>query len=108
MQPKSGKPGSIGALSDDRVELSRAAQMRLGWMDFYRRTENVALTCRHFAISRQTFCRWQRRYQPLDLTSLEERSHCPHHRRQPRGGKRRTILELWQTIRSPRCNKSTN
>ena len=50
-------------------------------MDFYRKTENVALTCRHFGISRQTFYRWLRRYQPLDLTSLEERSHCPHRRR---------------------------
>jgi len=52
-------------------------------MDFYRKTQNVALTCRHFGISRQTFYRWQKRYEPLDLTTLEERSHCPHHRRQP-------------------------
>jgi transposase InsO family protein len=52
-------------------------------MDFYRRTQNVALTCRHFGISRQTFYRWRHRYRPLDLTSLEERSHCPHRRRQP-------------------------
>ena len=63
--------------------MSRAAQVRLGWMDFYRTTENVALTCRHFGISRQTFYRWRRRYAPYDLTTLEERSHCPHHRRQP-------------------------
>jgi putative transposase len=83
MQPKSGEPARSARLATIGVELSRAAQMRLGWMDFYRRTENVALTCRHFGISRQTFSRWQRRYQPLDLTSLEERSHCPHHRRQP-------------------------
>jgi Helix-turn-helix domain len=32
---------------------------------------NVARTCRHFGISRQTFYRWQRRYGPFDLTSLE-------------------------------------
>jgi putative transposase len=83
MQPKSGKPPRSARLATVGVELSRAAQVRLGWMDFYRKTENVALTCRHFGISRQTFYRWRRRYQPLDLTSLEERSHCPHHRRQP-------------------------
>lgn len=65
------------------VELSRAAEVRLAWMDFHRRTQNVALTCRHFGISRQTFYRWRKRYEPLDLTSLEEGSHCPHHRRQP-------------------------
>jgi putative transposase len=60
------------------VELSRAAQTRLAWMDFHRGTKNVALTCRHFGISRQTFYRWRKRYEPLDLTSLEERSHRPH------------------------------
>lgn len=82
MQPKSGKPARSTRLATVGVELSRAAQVRLGWMDFYRKTENVALTCRHFGISRQTFYRWLQRYQPLDLTSLEERSRCPHHRRQ--------------------------
>ena len=65
------------------VELSRAAQVRLDWMDFYNQNKNVALTCRHFGISRQTFYRWLKRYEPLDLTTLEERSHCPHHRRRP-------------------------
>jgi putative transposase len=83
MQPKSGKPARSARLAAVGVELSRAAQVRLDWMDFYRKAENVALTCRHFGISRQTFYRWQRRYQPLDLSSLEERSHCPQHRRQP-------------------------
>ena len=52
-------------------------------MDFYRRSRNVAHTCRHFGISRQTFYRWQRRYDPYDLTTLEERSHCPRQRRLP-------------------------
>ena len=83
MQPKSGKPARAARLATIGVELSRAAQVRLGWMDFYCKSKNVALTCRHFGISRQTFYRWRRRYQPLDLSSLEERSHCPYHRRQP-------------------------
>jgi putative transposase len=83
MQAKSGKPPRSGRLATVGVELSRAAQVRLAWMDFHRRTQNVALTCRHFGISRQTFYRWLKRYEPWDLTSLEERSHCPHHRRQP-------------------------
>jgi len=83
MQPKRGKPPRSERLARVGVELSRAAQVRLAWMDFHRRTQNVALTCRHFGISRQTFYRWLKRYEPWDLTSLEERSHCPHHRRQP-------------------------
>jgi len=43
----------------------------------------VALTCRHFGISRQSFYRWQKRYDALNLTTLESRSHRPHRRRQP-------------------------
>src|ERR1700732_5368530 len=83
MQSKSGKPPRSARLATTGVELSRAAQVRLAWMDFYRRTQNVALTVRHFGISRQTFYRWLKRYEPLDLTSLEERSHCPHRQRRP-------------------------
>lgn len=83
MQPKCGKPPRSAQLATTGVELSRTAQVRLAWMDFHRRTQNVTLTCRHFGISRQTFYRWRKRYEPLDLTSLEGRSHCPHRRRQP-------------------------
>ncbi len=64
-------------------ELSREARARLQWMDFYRAHRNAALTCRRFGISRQTFYRWWRRFDPHDLTALEDRSHRPHRRRQP-------------------------
>ena len=83
MQAKWGKPARSARLATMGVELSRTAQVRLRWMDFYRKNKNVALTCRHFGISRQTFYRWLKRYEPLDLTTLEERSHCPRRRRQP-------------------------
>src|SRR5262245_52721783 len=83
MQPKSGKPPRSSRLATTGVELSRAAQVRLAWMDFHGRTQNVALTCRHVGISRQTFYRWLKRYEPLDLTSLEGRSHRPHQPRRP-------------------------
>jgi putative transposase len=83
MQIRKGKPPRSGQLTRVGVELSRTGRVRLAWMDFYRVTQNVALTCRHFGISRQTFYRWQRRYDPHDLATLEERSHRPHRRRQP-------------------------
>jgi len=83
MQIKHGKPPRSARLATIGVELSREARVRLAWMDFYRQSHNVALTCRHFGISRQTFYRWQGRYDPLDLRSLEARSHCPHRHRQP-------------------------
>jgi hypothetical protein len=47
MQAKHGKPPRSGRLKTTGVELSWEAQVRLSWMDFYRQTENAALTCRH-------------------------------------------------------------
>lgn len=83
MQVKGGKPARSARLKRIGVELSREAQVRLSWMDFYRETKNAALTCRHFGISRQTFYRWHRRYDPMDLTSLESGSHRPRRCRRP-------------------------
>ena len=65
-------------------ELSRRARQRLKWFDYYNsRSHNARLTCRHFDISPQTFCRWKRRYDPYHLESLENRSCRPKHLRQP-------------------------
>ena len=83
MQVKQGKPPRSRRLKTTGVELSREAQVRLSWMDFYRQSKNVALTCRRFGISRQTFYGWQRRYDPMDLRSLESGSHRPHRCRRP-------------------------
>src|ERR1039457_5265655 len=83
MQIRGGKPPGLGRLARTGGGLSRGGRGRLGGMGFYGRCHNVAPTCRHFGISRQTFYRWQRRYDPYDLTTLEERSHCPRRRRQP-------------------------
>lgn len=66
------------------AELSREAQRRLAWFDYYQaHGRKAALTCRYFGISRQTFYRWKRRYDPLNLRSLEGGSHRPHRRRRP-------------------------
>src|SRR5437016_6858355 len=83
MHIRKGKAPGSGRLARIGVELSRGARVRLAWMDFYRGCDNVAHTCRHFGISRQTFYRWQRRYDPYDLTTLEEHSHRPGQCRQP-------------------------
>jgi len=65
-------------------DLSRSAKQHLAWLDHSRTPgRNVALTCRYFGISRQTFYRWKRRYDPHALETLEPRSHRPHHVRQP-------------------------
>lgn len=75
-------PGTVflGKLPD----LSRAAKQRLKWFDHYQaHGQNAALTCRYFGISRQTFYRWQRRYDPQRLILLENRKHRPRRVRQP-------------------------
>jgi putative transposase len=65
-------------------KLSKVARQRLQWMLFYYfNGRNVARTCRHFGISRQTFYRWKRRFDRHDLTSLEGHSHHPKKVRQP-------------------------
>ena len=68
------------------------ARQRVKWMDYYEaHGRNAALTCRYpsaplrtcFGISRQTFYRWKRLYNPYHLSSVEERSHRPKRLRQP-------------------------
>lgn len=64
--------------------LSKRAAQRLSWIDFYRaHGGNAALTCRHFAIARATLYRWLARFDPTDLSSLEDRSRAPVRRREP-------------------------
>jgi putative transposase len=64
-------------------EITREANCRLDWFEHYRRHGNISFTCRHFGISRQTFYRWKRRYNPLNLQTLERRSSCPKRKRLP-------------------------
>ena len=60
------------------------ARQRLKWIDYYTaHGRHAALTYRYFGISRQTFYRWKRRCDPLNVSSLEERSHRPQRLRQP-------------------------
>lgn len=63
--------------------LPKEARLRLQWMDYYRKTSNVALTCRHFGIPRKTFYYWSKRHNPYYLWSLVDRSRAPINRRKP-------------------------
>lgn len=66
-------------------DISAAAKKKLKWMEYYQKTKNARLTCRHFGISPDTFYRWQRRYQPMNLRSLEDdpKTRRPHRLRTP-------------------------
>jgi putative transposase len=84
MRIVSGTAPKALALAGRSPELSAAAKRRLKWMDYYKEHgQNAALTCRYFGISRQTFYRWRRRYQPGRLQSLEDRPRRPRRVRQP-------------------------
>ncbi len=63
--------------------ISPEAAKRLRWFEYYRRCENARRTCRYFGISPQTFYRWQHRFDPYDLTTLEAESRRPIHVRSP-------------------------
>jgi transposase InsO family protein len=84
MQIVSGTAPRALRLADLGRELSPDARRRLKWMDYYEaHGRNAALTCRYFGISRQTFYRWRRRYNPQRLSSLEDWPRRPHRARQP-------------------------
>lgn len=52
--------------------LSKDAQKRLLWFDYYfSHSLNASLTCRYFGISRDTFYTWKKRFNPRYLQSLE-------------------------------------
>ena len=64
------------------ANLSKLARQRLSWFDYYRLCANVSKTCRHFGLSRKTFYKWQKQYDPQNLYSLEDRSRAPIRKRQ--------------------------
>jgi transposase InsO family protein len=65
--------------------LSKDAQKRLLWFDYYfSNNNNASLTCRYFGISRDTFYTWKKRFNPRYLQSLEfdPKTRKPHHVRE--------------------------
>ncbi len=67
----------------NNVKLSKQAKHRLAIIEHYLyKTNNVSLTCRHFAISRSYFYKWYKRYNPKYLKSLENISCRPKNIRQ--------------------------
>lgn len=86
--------------------LSRAARTRLQWFDWHAtHRQNVSLTCRHFGIGRQTFYRWQRRFQRQALVTLEDRSHRPRRVRQPTWSAQLAQAVLRLRVENPRWGK---
>ena len=64
------------------VNLSQQAKQRLKWFDYHKKTNNVSLICRYYGISRKTFYKWYSRYDPHNLSTLEDQDKAPIRRRQ--------------------------
>lgn len=63
--------------------LSKTARQRLKWFDYYRQCNNISQTCRYFGISRKTFYKWSKKYDPSNLYTLEDESCAPKCPRKP-------------------------
>jgi transposase InsO family protein len=64
-------------------KLSREGRIRLNFLEYYEKNgRNVSKTCRYFGISRKTFYYWKKRYNPYDLSTLENKSRAPKQKRQ--------------------------
>jgi len=88
-----------------RGTISKTAAKRLKWIDYFRGCENKRLVCRHFGISPTTFAKWINRFDPYDLTTLEDEPKRPHHVRQSQTPQ--AVVEKVQALREryPRWGK---
>lgn len=85
--------------------LSKRANQRLKWLD-YRKTHTVTQTCRHYDIPRSTLHRWQKRFDPAHLASLEDRSSRPQMVRQRTWGAHEVAAVLALRTQYPRWGKA--
>ncbi len=68
----------------ETLRLSRDARRRLAWFAYALSHDgNISLTCRYFGISRATFLRWAKRFDPKRPETLEDHSRKPHTVREP-------------------------
>lgn len=96
-------PGAVGAAKLPRI--SKEAQGRVAWFDYYHRHSNIAKTCRHFGISRKTFHKWKQRYKKYFLPSLESHSRRPHRFRSSKIPRETIILVKQLRTRYPYYSK---
>jgi len=97
-------PVGVGQLPHAH-RLSKRAKQRLKWLD-YRRSHTVKQTCLHFDIPRSTLNRWQKRFDPHNLASLEDRSSRPQTVRQRTWGAREVEAVLALRQQYPRWGKA--
>jgi transposase InsO family protein len=99
-------PGALRLRRLGPPELSRQARMRLAMLDWHRdHGGDVSRTCRRFGVSRPTFYRWQARFDPRRLETLEDRPSRPRRRRRPTWGEAEMAALLRLRTTFPRWGK---
>jgi len=89
----SALPVAVGRLPHT-PQLSKRAKQRLKWLDDWK-THSVKQTCLHYDLPRSTLHRWQKRFDPGNLSTLEDRSSRPRTMRQ----------RTWELARSRPCSR---
>ena len=78
MKIRNGLIPGVTRLARHTADISREAQRRVKWFDYYEVSgHNARKTCLHFGISPDTFYRWKKHYNPRNLLMLEDISHRP-------------------------------
>ncbi|MBU0766512.1 helix-turn-helix domain containing protein [Patescibacteria group bacterium] len=75
MSDKHINKGILHSLLEKAIEEEASKEVieRLQWLMRYENHRSVSATCKHFNIARSTFYRWYDRFDPNDLSTLEDR-----------------------------------
>lgn len=68
-------------IADPPKDISKKALQRLKWIDYIVEGNSILKASRHFDIPEPTVRYWYKRYNPWDLSSIEDKSKTPRNRR---------------------------
>ena len=89
------------------VSLSRKAQERLVWIDWYlSHDKKVRLTLRHFALSPDVFYRWLKRFKAHGISGLEDDTKTRRPKKVREMTTPRVVVDRIKSIRSSDLEKS--
>lgn len=72
-------------LAKDHFKVSKEAKLRLEWIIYRYQGHSLDQVCKHFGISKKTFCKWYKIFDPENIHTiklLEDRSKAPKNKRQ--------------------------
>jgi len=70
-------------------------KLRLSWFRYFKKSKNIAKTCRYFGISRQTYYKWLKKYIKYGKDGLINRSKKPKHIKSKIEPKLKRLIKNW-------------